>query len=165
MQREKVSCPRTLQGAGSRPQGVSESAAENTRSTESEKGFYTQRNKIRLSDRGQGRGVHAGAYRAPCQRSAEGCARTLLCGGAGQNGQAPYRGVQKISGQILQDNGTDRQGAVPCALPDVLPPGQYSERGGGACAVPEKPEDSSRAGAGLLSHPGNDFHLYVLHGA
>ena len=55
-------------------------------------------------------------------------------------------------------------GAVFGALSHVLPPGQHAERGGGAGVVPEKSENSSRTGAGFLSHPGNHLYLYVLHG-
>ena len=60
-------------------------------------------------------------------------------------------------------NQTVRHGAVPGALPHVLPPRVYvaGRRRHGPVDQPDRP--AAGAGPGLLPHPGDPVHLHVLH--
>ena len=57
----------------------------------------------------------------------------------------------------------DREGAVPCPVPHVLPSGKSSGGRRRTRPFPQRTGHPPRAGAGFLSHPRHPLHLYVLH--
>ena len=93
----------------------------------------------------QERGVLRRAGEVPRLRPAEGGPGALRGRRAGLHGQAPHRGVREVPAEVRAAQPEVRQGAVPGALPHVLPPRLHPGRRGAPGRVAQPAPAASRS--------------------